>query len=109
MGDDQTLEDRIRSVVDGWENVSRKKMFGGVCYLMAGNMFCGVYKNDLILRLGEGQAADALQRDYVKPFDITGRPMKGWVMVEPMGVDTHNALLKWLTKARDVVLTLPPK
>ena len=109
MGYDQTLENRIGSVVNGWENVSRKKMFGGVCYLMAGNMFCGVHKNDLILRLGESQAAAALRRGYVKPFDITGRPMKGWVMVEPMGVDSHDALLKWLTEARDFALTLPPK
>ena len=109
MGYDLALEGRIRSVVDEWENVSSKKMFGGVCFLMTGNMFCGVHRKDLILRLGERQAAAALPQKYIKPFDITGRPMKGWVMVEPMGIGAHEALLKWLTMARDFALTLPPK
>lgn len=109
MAYDQALDNRIRDVVDHWENVSAKKMFGGVCHLIAGNMFCGVYKKNLILRLGETQAAEALGREHVKPFDITGKAMKGWVMVEPQGADTRDALLGWLKQARNFVLTLPAK
>ncbi len=109
MAFDRELEERIQAVVNQWENVSAKKMFGGVCHLIAGNMFCGVYKKDLILRLGATQAAEALGRAHVKPFDITGKAMKGWVMVAPQGVDTRKALLGWLQKARDFALTLPAK
>jgi hypothetical protein len=57
-------------------------MFGGLCHLLNGNVFCGVYRDFLILRLGEDKAAKALNLPSVKPFDITGRPMKGWVMME---------------------------
>jgi TfoX/Sxy family transcriptional regulator of competence genes len=109
MAYDERLENRILSVIDGWKNVSAKKMFGGVCHLIAGNMFCGVYKSFLILRLGERQAAEALSQSHVKPFDITGKPMKGWVLVEPQGLETRDALRDWLKKARAFALTLPPK
>lgn len=65
--------------MSNWKNVSVKKVFGGVCHLIRGNMFCGVHKEVLILRLGEAAAADALSKPQTKPFDITGRPKKGWV------------------------------
>lgn len=106
---DESLDNRILSSIDGWKGVSAKKMFGGVCHLIRGNMFCGVHKEFLILRLGEAAAAEALSKVYTRPFDITGRPMKGWVMIEPMGIETDDALTRWLQKARDFAQTLPPK
>lgn len=109
MAYDETLEARILSAIDGWKRVSSKKMFGGICHLIQGNMFCGVYKSVLILRLGEAAAAEALTRAHTRPFDITGRPMKGWVMVEPKGIETDQALTAWLKKAREFAQTLPPK
>ena len=104
-----TLESRIQNAVSQWENTTAKKMFGGVCHLLHGNMFCGVHKDFLILRLGERAAAQALTSPYVRPFDITGRPMKGWVMVAQEGFEDDHALENWLNKAKVFTDTLPPK
>ena len=109
MAYDETLDARILTIIDRWKNVSTKKMFGGVCHLIHGNMFCGVHKEFLILRLGEAAAAEVLSEAHTRPFDITGRPMKGWVIIEPKGIETDDALTVWLQKARDFAQTLPPK
>ena len=109
MAYDETLENRILTSIDGWRRVSAKKMFGGVCHLIRGNMFGGVYKELLILRLGEAAAAEALSKAHTRPFDITGRPMNGWVMIEANGLETDDMLTGWLQKARNFAQTLPPK
>ena len=106
---DKDIESRIQKMVSGWQHTDHKKMFGGVCHLINGNMFCGVYKEFLILRLGEEKAEEAMQFRRVKPFDITGRPMKGWVMVEKDGFKTDAVLKTWLTAAKNFALTLPMK
>jgi len=103
------IDERIRAVVGDWRETTSKKMFGGVCHLQKGNMLAGVYKDFMILRLGEEGAAAALRRKHVRVFDITGRPMKGWVMVEGKGFRTEKSLREWLEQARTFVLTLPPK
>ncbi len=103
----EKLDSKITSAISGW-GTTRKRMFGGTCHLINGNMMCGVYKDYLILRLGEAQAENALDQSHVKPFDITGRPMKGWVMVEEAGYK-GAALDQWLEKARRFAETLPPK
>lgn len=103
------IEARINPFISGWKNILKKNMFGGVCYLLKGNMFCGIYKDSLILRLGEEGAEGALTLPTVNPFDITGKPMKGWVMVEPAGFQTDEDLRGWLTKARKFASRLPPK
>jgi TfoX/Sxy family transcriptional regulator of competence genes len=105
----EQIDARIRKLVSGWKNTNAKKMFGGVCHLLNGNMVCGVYKDYLILRLGEKNSVEALKQPFVKPFDITGRPMKGWVMVESRGFKADDKLKTWLKKAKDFVITLPPK
>jgi len=86
----------------------RKKMFGGTCYTVKGNMACGVYKDYLILRLGEELAAEALKLPGARPFDITGKPMKGWVMVAEAEL-TDAEISGWIEKARTFVKTLPVK
>jgi TfoX/Sxy family transcriptional regulator of competence genes len=106
---DEELETRIKGLASAWKNTDDKKMFGGICHLMNGNMFCGVYKDFLILRLGEQAAQSALRKPHVRPFDITGRPMKGWVMVASEGFKTEKALKTWLIAAKEFVLTLPAK
>lgn len=103
------IDERIRAVVGEWRETSSKKMFGGVCHLLRGNMLCGVYRDFMILRLGEEGAAAALRGMHVRVFDITGRPMKGWVMVEEKGFRTEKSLREWLEQARAFVRTLPPK
>jgi hypothetical protein len=104
---DAQLDARIADAVAPLETV-RKKMFGGTCYILRGNMMAGVYKDFLILRLGEKAAEEALHAPCVRPFDITGRPMRGWVMVEPPGAE-GSALDSWLGLARDYAESLPPK
>ena len=103
------IEARIETVTSGWKGTDRKNMFGGVCHLLNGNMFCGVYKDFLILRLGEENATKATASPFVRPFDITGRPMKGWVMVEQEGFSTDADLENWLNQAREFVRILPAK
>lgn len=103
------ISDRVGKYVLGKKDITSKKMFGGVGYLVRGNMFCGVYKNLLILRLGEKGAEEALRSDHVLPFNITGRPMKGWVMVHEEGFRTDGELTVWLEDAQDFVRTLPAK
>ena len=109
MAYNKEIDARIKKIVSGWKNTEAKKMFGGVCHLLNGNMFCGVYKDFLILRLGESASKDALELPYVRPFDITGRPMKGWVMVEQDGFKGDKELKAWLNKARGFAKTLPSK
>jgi TfoX/Sxy family transcriptional regulator of competence genes len=103
------IDARIGKIISGWKDIARKNMFGGVCYLLNGNMFCGVYKDFLILRLGEESAKRALGLRSVRPFDITGKPMKGWVMVGQEGFRSDEDLRKWLTEARDFAGQLPSK
>ena len=105
----EEIDRRIAAITDGWQHTDRKKMFGGICHLLAGNMFCGVYKDYLILRLGEENASRAAAKPFVKPFDITGKPMKGWVMVEKEGFREDRQLLDWLLLARTFTDTLPAK
>jgi TfoX/Sxy family transcriptional regulator of competence genes len=104
---DQGLDDRLNAAVAGW-GTTRRKMFGGTCNLINGNMMCGVYEDCLILRLGEEEAAEALSQTGVKPMDITGRPMKGWVMVEQAAL-SGDSLAQWLAKARRFAESLPSK
>lgn len=106
---DTTLEERIWKVISKRPGTDRKKMFGGMCHLQNGNMVCGVHRDFLILRLGEDQAAKAFEKPHVRPFDITGKPMKGWVMVAPDGIISMKELERWLEKAFAFTAALPPK
>jgi TfoX/Sxy family transcriptional regulator of competence genes len=106
---DEEIESRINTVISRWKNTDAKKMFGGVCHLLDGSMFCGVYKDFLILRLGEEESKGALKLPFVRPFDITGKTMKGWVMVEKEGFKSDEALKAWLVKAKKFVGALPLK
>ncbi|MBA4392089.1 MAG: RNA methyltransferase [Desulfobacca sp.] len=108
MAYNEDLGARINSVAADWPNWSRKKMFGGICHLLNGNMFSGVYKDYLILRLGPKAAEAALGKSHVRPFDITGRSMSGWVMIEEPGFK-GDKLTRWLNEARAFAQGLPPK
>jgi TfoX/Sxy family transcriptional regulator of competence genes len=109
MSYNESIEKRITAITSKWKGTDAKKMFGGICHLLKGNMFCGVYRDYLILRLGEKGAAEALQSPHARPFDITGKPMKGWVMIDQQGFPDSDALLALLEEARDFARTLPPK
>jgi TfoX/Sxy family transcriptional regulator of competence genes len=109
MAYNEIIEARIEKIASKWKNTDSKKMFGGVCHLLNGNMFCGVYKDFLILRLGDKGSEEALRSKFVRPFDITGRPMRGWVMVGDEGIESDELLAEWLNEAREFVESLPPK
>lgn len=109
MAYNKEIEARIRKITKGWKHITHKNMFGGVCSLSKGNMFCGVYKDFLILRLGEKGAEEALRSEFARPFDITGRPMKGWVMMESDGFRNDEELEALLNEAKDFAETLPPR
>ena len=107
MAFSEELDSKITNLAAHW-GTTRKKMFGGTCHLINGNMMCGVYENYLILRLGERQAGEAIRQPHVKTFDITGKAMKGWVMVDTPGY-AGSALESWLGKALEFAKTLPHK
>ncbi len=109
MAYDKDLEKRIDRIVSRWPDTASKKLFGGVCHLINGNMVGGVYQTYLILRLGEEGAWEALKQPFARQFDVTGKPMKGWVMIEGKGVASDKDLQAWLKKARKFVETLPAK
>ncbi|KAF0220747.1 MAG: hypothetical protein FD174_1071 [Geobacteraceae bacterium] len=103
------IEDRIDALIRTWPNIDKKKMFGGICYLINGNMCFGIWKDYLIVRASVETTGKKLQEKHVKPFDITGKPMKGWFMVEQEGWRTPEDLGVWLTIGKDFALTLPEK
>ena len=84
-------------------------MFGGIGFLLSGNMLVGVWKTSLIVRVGPDQYAHALKQPHVREFDVTGRPMKGWVLVEPEGIDEEKQLAEWIERATKFVAALPAK
>ena len=102
------LAERVRSQMDGIPFVE-KKMFGGVGFLLNGNMACGVNKDDLIVRVDPEKNTALLKKPHVRPFDMTGRPMKGWLVVEADGIKTDKQLNTWIKEGVEFALTLPPK
>ena len=109
MAFSESLAGRIRDGLTRKKNVEEKKMFGGVGFLLHGNMLVGVWKTSLIVRIGPDAYDDALLEPHVREFDITGRPMKGWVMVEPEGVEDEAQVKGWIERAMKFVKTLPKK
>ncbi len=105
----EKLETAIDSAVKRWKDVDKKKMFGGVCYLLKGNMCFGILKDFLIVRMDKEQGEKSLKARNVKPFDITGRPMAGWVMVEEAGWKSAVGLAKWIGIGKEFALSLPEK
>ncbi len=107
MSYDEVLADRIRKIL--LPIALEKRMFGGIGFIVDGNMAIGVYREYLIVRVGAEQHAAALKKKGARPFDITGKPMTGWVMVSQEGSGTKQSLEKWISTAMEFVATLPPK
>lgn len=106
---DESLAARIRAVLARKKNIEEKKMFGGICFLLHGNLLVGVWKDALIARVGPDTGKAALQEPFVREFDITGRPMRNWVLVEPTGIEDHDQLSNWIERAMKFVKTLPKR
>jgi TfoX/Sxy family transcriptional regulator of competence genes len=108
MAYDDALAQRIRTALRDRDGLSERKMFGGLCLMLHGNMFAGVIKDELMLRVGD-KAGDLLTRPGTRPMDFTGKPMKGYVYVASSAFQTDSSLSDWLGQALGFVETLPPK
>ncbi len=109
MACDEGLVERIRAELQDVRGSGEKRMFGGVCFTLNGNMLCGVVKDVLMARIGLQAYADALREKHVKPMDFTGKPMKGYVYVESAGLAEDEDLRKWLEACRAFVSNMPIK
>lgn len=103
------LEKMIDAAVMRWQNVEKKKMFGGAGYLLKGNMAFGIYKDALIVRMDKEQGGQSLKKANVKPFAITGKPVAGWIMVQEAGWKKQAGLSKWLEIGKQFALSLPER
>lgn len=109
MACDEQLVERIRAALKGSRGAGERRMFGGVCFTLDGNMVCGVVKNDLMVRVGPDKYEDALKQTHARPMDFTGRPMKGYVFIGAPGIKSASSLEKWVGAGVAHVRTLPPK
>ena len=102
-------EDRVRKLLRRRKGFEEKRMFGGLGFLLQGNMCCGIHKGRLIFRLGTDVAEAALKEKHVKPFDITGRPMRGWVMIDCRLIANEDELKNWVALSASFASKLPAK
>ena len=109
MAFDVLLATRMRAIFESVPGLEEKKMFGGVGFLFNGNMACGVHKDNLIIRVGPANYEEALSNPYTKVFDFTGKPMAGWIMVNPQGSMTESDLKYWIDQGVKFALSLPGK
>jgi TfoX/Sxy family transcriptional regulator of competence genes len=106
---DPELARRMDVALQGLPGLQSKKMFGGIGYLINGNMACGVLGEDLIIRVGPGKYDEALAQPFTRPFAMTGRPMSGWVLVNRSGVIEASDFKNWIDQAVEYAQSLPAK
>lgn len=110
MAFDATLAARIRKRLGKRPGLTEKQMFGGIAFLLHGNMCCGVHGQEMIVRLAPEETDRALRLRHTRVFDLSGgRPMKGWILVGPAGLTGSDALAKWVRTAWKYTASLPPK
>ncbi len=109
MAYDKGLAQRVREIFEEEPEFAEKKMFGGICFLLFGNMVCGIIKDDLIVRIGADQYEEMLTMPHTRKFDLTGKPLKGWVIVLSEALDSDEDLNDWVQRAISFVRKLPPK
>jgi hypothetical protein len=109
MAYDEGLAHRIQEVLAEQPGLTEKKMFGGIAFMIQGNMAVGVSGEELMVRVGADGFEEAVGQAFVRPFDMTGRPMKGWVLVAPKGHESDEDLQAWVQRGVDFALSLPPK
>ena len=105
----EKLAQRLEAALKHKRGITTRKMFGGLCFLLHGNMLCGVEKNNLVMRVGADNYEKLLKLKYASPMDFTGKPMKGLLYVSSEGVKTKAALDKWVNRCLDCVSGLPKK
>jgi TfoX/Sxy family transcriptional regulator of competence genes len=106
---DEALADRIRDLLAERRGVVEKRMFGGIAFMNRGYMTVGIVGERLMARIGPARYEAALKEPHVRPMDFTGRPMKGYVFVDPPGIESDRALSRWIDQCVAFVATLPAK
>ncbi len=109
MAFDEGLAYRIRGQVGPRPDLTERKMFGGIAFMTSGNLLVGVVGDDLVCRVGPEAMDDALSRPGARVFDMTGRAMTGWVLVDGAALAEDDDLAEWVERASRFVETLPPK
>jgi hypothetical protein len=109
MAYDEALAARVQEVLGDNPEISERKMFGGIAFVLKGNMAVGVSGDELMVRIDPEDQEQALNQPAVRPFDMTGRPMKGWILVGPDGIAEDADLDSWVSKGLDFAGSLPPK
>ena len=109
MAYDEVLAERIRTALRGRDDVVEKQMFGGITFMVAGRMACGVVHDDLMVRVGPEGHDEAIAQPHARPMDFTGKPMQGMVYVAPAGVATDDALRSWVDRAVSVATAVAPR
>jgi len=106
---DERLADQVRAVLTGVPGLQEKRMFGGLCFLVHGNMACGIVKDVLMVRVGPDAYGAALTEPHAREMDFTGRPLKGMVYVDSAGVQTPKTLSAWVKRGVAFAGALPQK
>ena len=109
MAYDERLAQKVRLELAAQERVSEKRMFGGLAFMVHGNMSLAIDKDRLMVRLGPDRYEAFLKRPHAGPMDMTGRPMKGFVVVQPEGLDNKEGLQDWVQQGVEFALSLSPK
>ena len=106
---DEGVAVRVRAVLASRSDVDERKMFGGIAFMIRGHMACGVLDKRLIVRVGPEQYEASLDLPHAAEMDFTGRPMRGFVTVQPDGFASRESLEAWVGRGIDFVCSLPPK
>lgn len=109
MSYNEELVERVQGVLAKKRDVAEKKMFGGLTFLVRGNMACGVANDRLMVRVGPDAYDDALGQPHARPMDFTGRPMKGFIYVDLVGIEKDKDLGAWVQRGVDFAMSLPAK
>jgi TfoX/Sxy family transcriptional regulator of competence genes len=109
MAYDEGLAQRIREALAPRRDVSEKVMFGGIAFMVGGNMAVGIVKEDLMVRVAPEAHLALLSEPHARPMDFTGRPMKGWLFVSPEGVESDADLNRWIERGTAYAASLPAK
>ena len=109
MAYDLAMAERVRRLLSVRTDVTERKMMGGICFMLAGNMCCGVTGAALMVRVGRDAHASALAEPHVRPLAFGGRAPSGFVVVDPEGWPTPAAFAAWVQRGVDFVVTLPAK
>ncbi|MEZ4553713.1 MAG: TfoX/Sxy family protein [Dehalococcoidia bacterium] len=105
----EKLAERVRALLLEEPDLVEQRMFGGLSFMLAGNLCVGVLGEDLVVRVPADEAEATSARPHVRPMDFTGRPMKNWFYVSAEGTKTKRALASWVERGRAFARTFPPK